>query len=320
MRMGAFGPFPIFTAGSSPAAIRRWIVRWLTPSLAAVSATVRSGLSGTTVATEKVSRLPRRSRVTLPVRPPKTSSPGSGPPKGSAPGDKPSASGVTVEGVNDGLRRDMQQSDVAALRRWALEKIARLEAGGRLTNDDADYLRRHLPTRHEDRSRFQRDLDRRDALTQDGFRLGWSAGDEYTQSLYDELAARAGRSRTAAAPPPRSRASRPRRRLVNRGRARSPDDPEPPPALAGKRYSLICQADACGEAFTSARPHTRTCSSRCRQRLHVQRAASVAQLLYLGDIARSLLIAGQIEPVEALELVVWPSRTILEAVADQASV
>ena len=83
-----------------------------------------------------------------------------------------------------------------------------------------------------------------------------------------ELAPMVSVAMTARAP------RQPRRRASRSPRARSPDDdgPEPPPALAGKRYTLTCEAPACGVTFVSTRPHTRTCSHRCRQRLHVARA------------------------------------------------
>jgi hypothetical protein len=69
---------------------------------------------------------------------------------------------------------------------------------------------------------------------------------------------------------PAVRAPRARQHSTRRARARAPNDdgPEPPPALeAGKRYTLRC--GTCGGRFTSARPHSRTCSPACRQRRYV---------------------------------------------------
>ena len=112
-----------------------------------------------------------------------------------------------------------------------------------------------------------------------------------------------------------ARVPRPRRRASRSRRARSPgrqddDDSEPAPALAG-RYTLTC--DSCGEAFASQRPHARTCTARCRQRLHISRTLD-ADILRLADVARGLILAGQLDPEDALALVIWPSEQLLSAV------
>lgn len=118
-------------------------------------------------------------------------------------------------------------------------------------------------------------------------------------------------------PPRHTRARAPRSRaLTRRARPRAPDDdgPEPPPATAGPRYNLTCHA--CGSEFGSARPHTRTCSHRCRQRLYVQSRSAEASLCHLGDIAWQLVAAGELSPVEALGLIIWPSEQLQQALAE----
>lgn len=76
-------------------------------------------------------------------------------------------------------------------------------------------------------------------------------------------------------------------------------------------YELMCSA--CGDAFQSSRPHTRTCSHRCRQRLHVQSRIVTEELLLLSDVAWRLVSRGEVSPVDALGLVIWPSDRILAA-------
>jgi hypothetical protein len=115
-----------------------------------------------------------------------------------------------------------------------------------------------------------------------------------------------------------ARTPRRRPRATRSRRARSPgrqdDDPEQPPALAG-RYALRC--DECGEGFYSARPHARTCSPRCRKRLERTKSNVDADLQRLGDIARGLVTAGELDPEDALALVIWPSPLILGALAQR---
>ena len=67
-------------------------------------------------------------------------------------------------------------------------------------------------------------------------------------------------------------AGRERRARRVRASGGSSEDPgeEPQPAREAGKYALKCEG--CGEPFSSTRPHTRTCSHRCRQRVY--RAAS----------------------------------------------
>lgn len=88
--------------------------------------------------------------------------------------------------------------------------------------------------------------------------------------------------------------------------------------MQSEPYSLTC--DACGDPFRSSRPHTRTCSHRCRQRRHVGRTGLDERLLHLSDVARGLVVTGQLEPEDALALVIWPSPEILAALADREAV
>jgi len=120
----------------------------------------------------------------------------------------------------------------------------------------------------------------------------------------------APKSRPKHAARPRERASR---RHASRASASGDDgEPEPPALEAGKRYALSCAG--CGAVFTAARPHARTCSPRCRRRQHMQgRSFADDDLLRLGDIARALVIAGTLSPVDALSLVVCPTSRVRAA-------
>ncbi len=101
------------------------------------------------------------------------------------------------------------------------------------------------------------------------------------------------------------------RRTRTPSSSRAPDEPrERRPAPAGL-YALTCES--CGERFSSTRPHTRTCSGACRQKLHVRARAIDAGLLRLGDLAWTLVRRGEISPDDALALVIWPSPRIMAA-------
>lgn len=121
--------------------------------------------------------------------------------------------------------------------------------------------------------------------------------------------------------PARARGKRSTRRgATRRNRTRAPDDdgPEPPPASAGSRYFLTCQA--CSSKFSSARPHTRTCSQRCRQRLYVQSRGKADQtLLQLGDVVWQLVSRGELSPDEALVLIIWPPAGVERALVEAAA-
>lgn len=108
-----------------------------------------------------------------------------------------------------------------------------------------------------------------------------------------------------------------RRRAAARSPGREDADPEPLPALAG-RYTLTCAS--CGEPFHANRPHARTCSHRCRQRLYATPGPVDERLVQLGDLARSLVRAGELTPEDALVLVICPTPAILAALADREAV
>ena len=42
--------------------------------------------------------------------------------------------------------------------------------------------------------------------------------------------------------------------------------------------------------------------------------------MHLSDVARGLVVTGQLEPEDALALVIWPSPEILAALADREAV
>ena len=116
---------------------------------------------------------------------------------------------------------------------------------------------------------------------------------------------------TARAPrQPRRRASRDRR---SRSPGRQDDDgPEPPPALAGKRYALTCEAPAGNLSPLRGRtpaPVAPAAASGSSGWL----AGIDADLLRLGDLARGLVSTGQLEPVAALSLVIWPTDRVRQA-------
>ena len=86
--------------------------------------------------------------------------------------------------------------------------------------------------------------------------------------------------------------------------------------------TLRCQASDCGKAFVAQRAHARTCSHRCRQRLYVEARAAQADDLQrqrLSDLARNLVIAGELDPFEALALVISPTETIRAALEEIAA-
>ena len=209
--------------------------------------------------------------------------------------------------------------------------IDRRVAQNRLDKADADRLRNEALWRIDD---FGAALDEADKLHEDMilyFRA--EPADEETADLFERVRARlarqgrlrvlnpSSRRGSPSRPAPRQRVRPRERRAGARSRSRAPtgsdDGPEPPPATAG-RYSLTCEC--CGDAFTSARPHTRTCSHRCRQRLYVQsRHSGDEALLQLGDAAWQLVSAGELSPDEALGLIIWPPSAVKRALAEAAA-
>lgn len=190
--------------------------------------------------------------------------------------------------------------DPDALRKWMANVLLLADLG----------YNNAQPADDDESQRFAADVRR--------LNPGWTPG-QVPVSPSRAIRSRRVRVPTMTAPAPLTCPStRPRETSSRRKPPRSSsnsDDPgesEQPALEAGKRYTLTCEA--CGEPFASKRPHTRTCSHRCRQRLYVEAHAEPVRqddLLRLGDIARGLACAGQLEPWDALALVIWPSPRIL---------
>jgi hypothetical protein len=124
------------------------------------------------------------------------------------------------------------------------------------------------------------------------------------------------RPRRVKVPPPRQvarpTATKPRRRAPRRrtaGRSRAPDDEgEPEPPLG--RYELTCAC--CGESFTSGRPHTRTCSARCRKRLHLD-GRKTAAIPEWEPLAVDEVRGGRLAPEDGILWCVFPEAFVHRA-------
>jgi hypothetical protein len=112
------------------------------------------------------------------------------------------------------------------------------------------------------------------------------------------------------------RSVRPReRRAVSRARARAPDPDEPEPPDAAAALSLC---PGCGSEFRPRRPNQVHCQSACRVRA-LRRRRDVTPIERYYEQVWEARRAGEINGIEAFELLLQPSSQVLARLAEVAA-